>query len=77
MSDLDAEGRCLRFDWGDVSISALYVPSGTSGPTRQDMKNGFFERHLVSLAAMRRDGRRHILCGDFNVAHRAIDPYDP
>ena len=77
MPDLDAEGRYLRFDWDDLSIASLYVPSGTSGPARQDVKNGFLERFLVSLAAMRSDGRRHVLCGDFNVAHRAIDTYDP
>jgi exodeoxyribonuclease-3 len=26
MPDMDAEGRYLRFDWGDTSIASLYVP---------------------------------------------------
>ncbi len=77
MPDMDAEGRFLRFDWGDLSVASLYVPSGTSGPLRQEVKNGFLERFLVRLASMRADGRRHVICGDFNVAHRDIDVYDP
>jgi exodeoxyribonuclease-3 len=77
MPDMDAEGRFLRFDWGDLSVSSLYVPSGTSGEVRQAVKDGFLERFLVMLAAMHGDGRRHILCGDFNVAHRPIDTFDP
>jgi exodeoxyribonuclease-3 len=77
MPDMDAEGRYLRFDWGDTSIASLYVPSGTSGEARQSVKNGFLERFLGNLAEMHGDGRRYILCGDFNVAHRDIDTYDP
>jgi exodeoxyribonuclease-3 len=77
MPDMDAEGRYVRFDWGDFSIASLYVPSGTSGEVRQSVKNGFLERFLAPLAEMQQDGRRYILCGDFNVAHRDIDTYDP
>lgn len=77
MPDIDAEGRFVRYDWGDVSIASLYVPSGTSGPVRQSIKDGFLERYLERLAALPHDGRRHIVCGDFNVAHRDIDTFDP
>lgn len=77
MPDIDPEGRFLRFDWGDLSIASLYVPSGTSGPVRQAVKDGFLERFLAFLAELRHDGRRYILCGDFNVAHKAIDTFDP
>jgi exodeoxyribonuclease-3 len=77
LPDIDAEGRFLRFDWGDLSIASLYVPSGTSGAVRQAVKNGFLERFVGLLAEMRRDGRRYILCGDFNIAHKAIDTFDP
>jgi exodeoxyribonuclease-3 len=77
MPDIDAEGRYLRFDWGDVSIASLYVPSGTSGEARQSVKDGFLERFLTPMADMLHDGRRYIVCGDYNVAHRDIDTYDP
>ncbi len=77
MPDMDAEGRYLRFDWGRTSIASLYVPSGTSGVVRQGVKNDFLERFIARLAAMRHDGRRYMVCGDFNIAHRAIDTFDP
>ena len=77
MPDMDAEGRFVRFDWGNFSIASLYVPSGTSGELRQRVKDGFLERFLIRLAALRRDGRSYFLCGDFNIAHKAIDTFDP
>jgi exodeoxyribonuclease-3 len=77
MPDMDAEGRFVRFDWGRLSVASVYVPSGTSGEVRQRVKNGFLERFLTRLAALRKDGRSYILCGDFNVAHKAIDTFDP
>ncbi len=77
MPDMDFEGRFVRFEWGDLSIASLYVPSGTSGPARQDVKNGFLERFLEQLADLPHDGKRHIVCGDYNIAHRDIDTYDP
>ncbi len=75
--DMDAEGRFVRADFGDLSIVSLYVPSGTSGPTRQAVKYDFLERFLPELARMRADGRRYIVCGDFNIAHREIDVFSP
>ncbi|HMD02375.1 MAG TPA: exodeoxyribonuclease III [Candidatus Baltobacteraceae bacterium] len=75
--DMDAEGRFARFDWGDFSIASVYVPSGTSGEVRQAVKDSFLERFVELLASYANDGRRYILCGDFNIAHREIDTYDP
>ena len=77
MPDMDEEGRYVRFDWGDFSVASLYVPSGTSGDARQDVKDGFLERFLGPLAEMHGDGRRYVVCGDYNVAHTAIDTFDP
>ena len=75
--EYDAEARWLRADFGRLSIASLYVPSGTSGPARQEVKEAFLERFLPTLAKMRHDGRSYIVCGDFNIAHRNIDVFDP
>jgi exodeoxyribonuclease-3 len=77
MADFDEEGRFVRADFGSLSIASLYVPSGTMGPARQEAKEAFLERFLAVLARMRRDGRSHIVCGDYNIAHRDIDVFDP
>lgn len=77
LPDMDAEGRYVQFDWGDLSIASLYAPSGTSGEHRQAIKDSFLERFLPALSDKLSDGRRYILCGDYNIAHRAIDTFDP
>ncbi len=75
--DIDAEGRFVQADFGSVTVSSLYVPSGITGPPRQSFKMNFLERLLGVLAGMRNSGREHIVCGDFNIAHKAIDIYNP
>lgn len=75
--DMDAEGRFVSAELGDVTVASVYVPSGTSGPARQAIKMNFLERFLIMLAGLRKSGRSFIICGDYNIAHRAIDTFDP
>jgi exodeoxyribonuclease-3 len=75
--DMDAEGRFVQADLGNVAVSSLYVPSGISGPPRQAFKMDFLERLLAVLAQLRHSGREQIVCGDFNIAHKIIDTYSP
>ncbi|MEO6913553.1 MAG: exodeoxyribonuclease III [Candidatus Baltobacteraceae bacterium] len=35
--DIDAEGRYVQADFGNLCIASLYVPSGTSGPARSKL----------------------------------------
>lgn len=77
MPDMDAEGRFVRMDFGDLTIASLYVPSGTSGPARQAVKYGFLDRFIGNLAALKNVGTPTIVCGDYNIAHRDIDVFDP
>jgi exodeoxyribonuclease-3 len=75
--DMDSEGRFIQADFGAFTVSSLYVPSGISGPARQEFKMSFLERLLAVLAQLRSSGREHIVCGDFNVAHKDLDTYSP
>jgi exodeoxyribonuclease-3 len=75
--DTDAEGRFVQAGFGAITVSSLYVPSGITGPQRQAFKMDFLERLLAVLAQMRHSGRHHIVCGDFNIAHKTIDTYSP
>jgi len=75
--DLDSEGRFIQAEFENFSVASLYVPSGISGPARQAFKMSFLERLLVVLARLRHSGRPHIVCGDYNVAHKPIDTYSP
>jgi exodeoxyribonuclease-3 len=69
----DAEGRYLQVDVGRLSVVSLYLPSGTSGPQRQEAKYRFLDRFLPYLRGLRRRRREYVICGDWNIAHRAID----
>jgi exodeoxyribonuclease III len=76
-ADMDVEGRFVRADFGPLSVASVYVPSGTSGPARQAVKMDFLERFLGVLVKLKRSGREYIVCGDYNIAHAAIDTFDP
>ena len=69
----DGEGRFLQADYQDVSVVSVYLPSGTSGEVRQDVKYDFMERFEQVLMTMRRRQREFIICGDWNIAHKEID----
>ena len=71
--DMDAEGRYIQADFGKLSVASLYLPSGSSGDERQQIKFSFMERFYDRLKAMRRKRRDYILCGDWNIVHKEID----
>lgn len=71
--DIDREGRFLQVDFGDLSVISLYVPSGSSSPERQAVKFEFLGRFLPVLKSLHHSRRDYIICGDWNIAHKAID----
>ena len=73
MADIDAEGRFLQLDFGNLSVVSLYLPSGSSSEERQQIKFSFMTRFLPHMAALQAGGREVVVCGDWNIAHREID----
>jgi len=71
--DIDAEGRYIEAQFGNLSIVSVYVPSGSSSPERLAIKFRFMERFIAPLHRLAQSGRDIIVCGDWNVAHREID----
>jgi exodeoxyribonuclease III len=71
--DIDAEGRYLEAQFGELSVVSFYVPSGSSSPQRLAIKFSFLERVIPRLHALATGGRDVIICGDWNIAHREID----
>lgn len=70
---LDEEARWLEFRYQQLSVVSLYLPSGSSGQPRQDVKMdclGFLGDHLATLARRRCPT---VICGDFNIAHTKED----
>lgn len=69
----DQEGRYIQFDYEDLSVISVYLPSGTSGDERQVVKFDFLERFATHLQQLKMQGRELIICGDYNIAHKKID----
>ncbi len=77
IAEFDAEGRYLQADFDyagkPLSIISLYLPSGSSSDERQTAKFRFLELFAPHMRALRESGREVIICGDWNIAHQAID----
>ncbi|MBA4741144.1 MAG: exodeoxyribonuclease III [Azoarcus sp.] len=71
--EFDAEGRYIELVFGTLSVISVYVPSGSSGELRQEVKYRFMDRFFRHLAALVASGREVVLCGDWNIAHKEID----
>jgi len=71
--DMDAEGRFIQADYGKLSVISIYLPSGSSGDERQQVKFSFMKRFTSTLKSMRRKHREFIICGDWNIVHKEID----
>ncbi len=73
VDEFDVEGRYLCADFADFSVVSLYLPSGSSGDERQQVKFKFMEAFLPHLKELRASGREVVICGDWNIAHKEID----
>jgi exodeoxyribonuclease-3 len=75
-ADLDAEGRLIIARFGQLVVANVYFPNG-SGPNRDHsrvpFKLRFYQRLYQRLQDYREAGRRVLVMGDFNTAHREID----
>lgn len=69
----DQEGRYVAMDFDGLWIASLYMPSGTSGPQRQNIKFDFLTRYENHLNQLQQTGDEYIICGDWNIAHKPID----
>ncbi len=76
-AESDDEGRVIQLDFGDTRLINAYFPSGTSGEHRQSFKYIWLDMLLAYLDELRKTRPNIILCGDYNIAHKAIDIHDP
>jgi exodeoxyribonuclease III len=72
-ADIDAEGRYLECQYGNLSVVSLYLPSGSSGEERQQFKFQVLALFLPHLEQLVAGGREVVICGDWNIAHQEID----
>jgi len=57
----------------NLKIANIYIPSGTSGELRQQVKYDFLTKYKQILLKQIKELKPYIICGDFNIAHNNID----
>jgi len=70
---LDLEGRLLCADYTHFLLFNGYFPNGKQSQARLDYKMAFYEAFLKHIDSLRAQGRKLIICGDLNTAHKEID----
>lgn len=77
VKEFDTEGRVVRFEFKAFDLLNVYFPNGTSGPERLKYKMEFYDAFLDHCEGLRKQGKKLIICGDVNTAHKAIDLKNP
>jgi exodeoxyribonuclease-3 len=70
---IDAEGRYLQADFGNLSVISLYLPSGSASEAAQAKKFRFMAAFMPILKKLKDSGRELVIVGDWNIAHHEID----
>lgn len=73
----DFEGRVIRLDFKDITLINAYFPSGTSGDERQTYKYQWLNEMFDYVQALKKQRKKIILTGDYNIAHTEVDIHDP
>jgi exodeoxyribonuclease-3 len=76
IEDYDREGRVLTLEFEEFYFINTYFPNAQHGLNRLDFKIAFNEA-LHGLCAELATKKSVVICGDFNVAHKAIDLANP
>ncbi len=71
-AESDVEGRLIEAEIRGVRVACVYLPSGSSSPERQQVKEVWMKK-FHNWADKRTDGIPMIFGGDINVAHTEKD----
>lgn len=75
--EYDSEGRILWSRHPHFDLYNIYFPNGGSGDVRHLFKQKFLMDLNTHLQKELASGRKIIVVGDYNVAHKEHDVYDP
>ncbi|MFW5720201.1 MAG: exodeoxyribonuclease III [Candidatus Dojkabacteria bacterium] len=69
----DTEGRVQVADYDDFVLCNIYFPNGKASKERLDFKMDFYKKFLEYVNELVALGKKVIICGDVNTAHKPID----
>jgi len=70
---LDDEGRAIVADYGGFILFNVYFPNGKASKDRLSYKLKFYDCFLDLLDRLKSEGKKIVVCGDVNTAHKEID----
>ena len=71
--EFDSEGRTLIVEYESFVLFNIYYPNGKASTERLDYKLRFYDYFLEKVVDLKNAGKKIIICGDFNTAHKEID----
>jgi len=69
----DKEGRILIAEYPEFLLYNIYFPNGQMSEERLQYKLAFYDEFLNHCENQRRQGKKIIITGDINTAHKEID----
>lgn len=73
----DSEGRILIAEYPSFTLLNIYFPNGQMSEDRLTYKLEFYDSIINYCAELRKKGKKLVISGDYNTAHRAIDLKNP
>ena len=74
---IDIEGRVIIAEYPDFVLFNIYYPNGKQGQERLNYKMTFYDIFLAYADSLKDAGKRLVICGDVNTAHKEIDLAHP
>ncbi|WP_432661826.1 exodeoxyribonuclease III [Wukongibacter baidiensis] len=73
----DSEGRFLITEYPEFILFNIYFPNGQKDDERLKYKMEFYDALLEYCEDLKSQGKKLIISGDYNTAHREIDLKNP
>ena len=77
IEEFDCEGRTIIAHYPNFSLINCYFPNSQDKGARIDYKIRFCDAVLEKCSEFVSQGKNIVLCGDYNIAHTAIDLKNP
>lgn len=73
----DCEGRILITEYPEFTLLNIYFPNGQKDDDRLNYKMEFYDAILDYCEEQKKKGKKLIISGDYNTAHKEIDLKNP
>ena len=74
---LNREGRVMELEYPEFTLFNIYFPNGQMSEERLQYKLEFYDKSLEYFNSLKEKGKKLIIMGDFNTAHKEIDLKNP